>query len=121
MKPTIPLNIHNPVKHINKFDLVEISDHKSKCPICDDGILAMKRDMSCHLLAFDVCLLCGQQFIYDDLENWIKCKSCNLFDLYWDCDNETKETCDQRRIPNNCSNYLCNDPKSNCLLLKGKI
>lgn len=47
----------------------------------------------------------------------MKCITCKLFDLYWDADNETKDNCDQRRKPANCSRWLCNDPKSGCPLL----
>jgi len=50
-----------------------------------------------------------------------ECIECDKFQLYWDCDHETKETADQRRMPDNCANFLCNDPTSKCPMLLKEI
>lgn len=69
---TTPFQNHdNPPVHVNfylldRFD--EVSSFRNECPECGDGVLTMHRDSNTgELLAEDVCTLCGQHFIYDDL------------------------------------------------------
>ena len=39
----------------------------SICPVCNDGILPMRRSMAADLLPDDICLLCGQRVRYVDI------------------------------------------------------
>lgn len=60
-----------PPIHVKHADLVRIGDsmYRSKCPVCSDGHLLVNRDqVTMDLLAADRCVLCGQLFIYDDIE-----------------------------------------------------
>lgn len=54
------------------------SEYKSICPKCKKGLLLFRRDSNTlMLLPDDVCILCGQHFIYDDVDelNMIERKS----------------------------------------------
>jgi len=66
-----------PVKHIKKTDLDNLSGCKANCPECKEGMLLMRRDKNLKLMNSDYCVLCGQQFIYDDLEEWKKHNGIN--------------------------------------------
>lgn len=73
-------NYEKPVKHINHADLQPASDEsdfKSQCPECKTGILLMRRKfMTSAIENIDSCIVCAQQFIYDDVtgSNWIPTK-----------------------------------------------
>jgi len=63
------------VKH-SKLKRFGDSAFKSECPVCGEGILAMRRNDNGKLLKTDQCLWCGQSFLYtDDVEE-------NLFEDY---------------------------------------
>ena len=62
-------NINTPSLVIRHKDLKRIGDspYRSKCPVCTDGILFLRRDPdSGMLLSMDNCIYCGQRFIYED-------------------------------------------------------
>lgn len=45
------------------------SMYRSHCLMCEDGILAVMRDMKTHrLLSMDRCLFCGQAYEYEDID-----------------------------------------------------
>ena len=64
-------HINNPI-HINHADLKRFDDRsifRSICPECPDGILGVRREMTTFKLKeADHCIGCGQQFIYDDID-----------------------------------------------------
>jgi hypothetical protein len=66
------MNYNNPPKHVKHSDLKrasDLSEFKSECPVCTDGVLLVRRDMkTAQLLETDMCISCGQQFIYDDIK-----------------------------------------------------
>lgn len=69
-------NLKAPIKHVRHSELERFckdSGFKSVCPICQQGILLVHRDLTengnSELLEFDYCTLCGQRFIYDDIES----------------------------------------------------
>lgn len=40
-----------------------------KCPVCSEGVLLMRRDKTTLILqAEDNCLLCGQSYFYEDID-----------------------------------------------------
>jgi hypothetical protein len=58
------------VKHKELRRFSAMSEYKSTCPKCLDGILMMQRDINTYeLLSKDRCILCGQEFEYTDLNN----------------------------------------------------
>ena len=61
---------NDPIK-INHSELKRYSDesaYKSDCPMCHVGILLVGRDDDFKLSENDICIACGQQFIYKDIE-----------------------------------------------------
>lgn len=55
------------VKH-SELKRVDDSSYRSVCPVCKDGVLLMRRDPQTYeLLNVDVCILCGQLFIYEEM------------------------------------------------------
>jgi len=63
--------IHVQHKELERYD--ESSDYRSLCPVCEEGILLVRRDQSTYqLIEQDNCLLCGQAFIYDDIDEFKK-------------------------------------------------
>ena len=61
------------VKHAELLRALYDSPFKRGCPSCDDGMLLVMRDQKTfELLAEDRCVLCGQRFIYDDIEEMRK-------------------------------------------------
>jgi DNA-directed RNA polymerase subunit RPC12/RpoP len=62
----------DPPIHICFYLLDRFDDHcnfRNECPECGDGVLTMTRNTETgELLAEDMCILCGQRFIYDDIE-----------------------------------------------------
>lgn len=64
-------NIGNAPLQIAHSELLRCGDslYKSKCPVCPDGVLLMRRgEPIFDLLAFDRCILCGQAVVYTDIE-----------------------------------------------------
>ena len=56
------------VKH-SDLSKVKYSKFRSNCPVCEVGFLLVQRDDDTfELLAGDNCILCGQRFIYSDIE-----------------------------------------------------
>jgi hypothetical protein len=48
----------------------ELGGHKSVCPCCVEGLLLVSRDpRTLELLPWDCCTLCGQEFVYLDIED----------------------------------------------------
>jgi len=65
-------NIEKPVIKVRHADLERISDskYKSSCPICDGGILLVKRHPeTLEIEPRDNCINCGQKFEYTDYKN----------------------------------------------------
>ena len=63
-------NIGKKLIHVKHKELERAldSDYKSICPKCKKGLLLFRRDdNTLMLLPDDVCILCGQHFIYDDV------------------------------------------------------
>lgn len=57
------------VKHAELQRSDDNSSFRSDCPVCNDGVLLVGRDNNTfELLAEDNCILCGQKFIYSDIE-----------------------------------------------------
>jgi len=71
-KPVEAINIDKEpieVKHSELERADDNSSFRSDCPVCKDGVLLVQRDQSnFKLLAEDHCVLCGQKFIYSDIE-----------------------------------------------------
>jgi len=58
------------VKHQDLERLSENSPFRSKCPTCKNGLLMMERDFETYKLKnTDRCLLCGQRYVYYDIDN----------------------------------------------------
>lgn len=65
-------NFNKPVKKVRhaKLKRLSVSGLASMCPVCKEGILPMRRQMSNgRLRQDDICLLCGQQFTYLDVDS----------------------------------------------------
>lgn len=63
-------NANRPVKMVCHAELarVDLSLFRSECPECDEGVLMMRRHpTTLRLLREDICLLCGQRFMYAGL------------------------------------------------------
>ena len=64
-------NVNKPPMHVRHCELERYSEdsyYKSNCPACE-GILLVGRDQETfQLSATDRCVLCGQRYIYDDIE-----------------------------------------------------
>ena len=58
--------------HVNFYSLQQYDEQasfKNVCPSCPDGILLMARNIETgELLEGDCCVVCGQIFVYDDIE-----------------------------------------------------
>ena len=65
----VPINVkHSELKRVSVY-----SAFKSECPVCKEGLLLLVRDSKTFkLLAEDRCILCGQQFIYSDIDELSK-------------------------------------------------
>jgi hypothetical protein len=65
-----PPNLHKTLIKVAHSELKrwdEDSAYKSKCPVCEDGLLLIARDpKSFLLLRYDRCVSCGQMFMYTD-------------------------------------------------------
>jgi hypothetical protein len=79
MKSLTGCNIKNKpiiVEHKNLERLSSESIFKSMCPACKKGILCVSRDRKTFdLIDHDRCLLCGQEFIYSDID-YLKKMGC---------------------------------------------
>ena len=68
-------NLHQPSVIVEHKNLERYSDNsifKSICPKCKVGVLLVSRDtVTFELLDHDRCLLCGQLYIYSDI-NYLK-------------------------------------------------
>lgn len=66
-------NYHKPLIKVRHQDLILFdptnSQYKTNCPVCENGILPMRRDpdKDFQLEASDMCLGCGQHFRYTDI------------------------------------------------------
>lgn len=68
-------NIGNPPMEVRHAELEPADDglFKSMCPVCGEGTLLVMRDQkSLELLDTDRCILCGQTYIYLDIEEMKK-------------------------------------------------
>jgi len=65
-------NINEPAVHVKHSELERentSSRFRSTCPVCQEGILFVRRHSESYaLLAQDNCILCGQRIIYDDID-----------------------------------------------------
>ena len=59
------------VKHA-ELERSDESPYRSVCPACKEGVLLVGRDDEMKLMAVDNCILCGQTFVYDDIEEMRK-------------------------------------------------
>ena len=60
------------VKH-SELERTDDSIHRSSCPVCKEGTLLVRRDFdSFEIEADDHCILCGQKFIYSDIDEMRK-------------------------------------------------
>ena len=68
----IVLNINEPAYHIAHKDLERYDDRsafRSVCPVCEKGILLVRRDASTmQLEEDDYCTHCAQHIIYSDID-----------------------------------------------------
>ncbi len=65
-------NISKPIIKVKHADLERISysKYKSSCPICDEGVLVVKRHPeTLEIESKDCCTNCGQRFEYTDYKN----------------------------------------------------
>ena len=65
------LNYENEPIKVNHSDLKRYSSesgYKSDCPICMTGILLVGRNDDFSLSENDICVACGQRFVYKDIE-----------------------------------------------------
>ena len=65
------INIHKEAIHVNHAGLERIDEsvYRSVCPVCKEGLLLVRRDdETFEILEKDHCVLCGQQFIYNDIK-----------------------------------------------------
>ena len=67
------ININKNIIKVKHSELKRSDDNsifRSDCPACKDGILLVQRDnKTFKLLAKDNCILCGQRFIYSDIND----------------------------------------------------
>ena len=71
MKTEAGTNFDKPVIEVRHAELQRVGDsaYKSACPVCGEGVLAVRRHpVTFELLELDTCLLCGQQFRYLDIK-----------------------------------------------------
>jgi hypothetical protein len=65
LKPII--NLDKPVLEIKHADLSSWDDslYERKCPVCDDGLLLVRRNFNTLVLEeYDMCVACGQRVRY---------------------------------------------------------
>ena len=65
-------NMNAPVIEVNFLDLQKANENslfKSKCPVCEDGLLLIYRDQKTgELQEYDRCIACGQSVKYLDIK-----------------------------------------------------
>ncbi|MBA7590299.1 hypothetical protein ES708_32414 [subsurface metagenome] len=64
------INLGKPPIKVKHSELERVGDsvYSSVCPVCKDGMLLMRRDPQTYeLVNIDVCVLCGQLFIYEEM------------------------------------------------------
>ncbi len=69
------INYLNPTIEIIHSSLVRTDEsrYRSKCPTCNKGILLVQRNMETgEIVPLDICTLCGQRYIYTDIDELIK-------------------------------------------------
>jgi len=54
------------IKHAS-LERTDSSIYRSKCTVCEEGILPMRRKKDSTLSNKDNCMFCGQPFIYTDI------------------------------------------------------
>ena len=66
-------NIYNKPVEVAHTELERTSDEsmfRSVCPVCEEGTLLVRRDHETFkLIESDNCVLCGQQFVYLDIDD----------------------------------------------------
>ena len=56
------------VRHAELRRWSDESPYKSKCPVCPDGILLIRRNQETFVLEeLDFCVVCGQEVVYEDI------------------------------------------------------
>lgn len=63
-------NLQKPPIRVKHSELKRAGDsaYRSVCPVCKNGMLLMRRDLqTLELLKEDICILCGQHFIYEEM------------------------------------------------------
>lgn len=67
------VNVGKPIIELNHKDLKRLNNEstfKSVCPVCNKGILLVRRHQeTMNISNMDNCILCGQQFKYLDIED----------------------------------------------------
>ena len=65
-----PKNINSDPIEVAHSDLERTGEsvYRSVCPKCKEGVLLVYRTSDHKLSEFDRCVLCGQQFIYTDIQ-----------------------------------------------------
>lgn len=65
------INIHNSPVKVEHAELKRTggSMFRSVCPACEKGVVMVRRDTdTLKLEAEDICILCGQQYVYTDID-----------------------------------------------------
>jgi hypothetical protein len=64
------INIDKPPLKIKHWKLPRVGDsqYRRQCPVCKEGLLLVRRDeKTLELQAEDMCTLCAQQVVYEDI------------------------------------------------------
>jgi hypothetical protein len=61
-------NLDNPIVQVRHSELTRADDgvFKSECPVCNRGLLLVRRGEDLKLSRYDRCVSCGQSFCYTD-------------------------------------------------------
>lgn len=83
---SIPENLGKQTVEVRHSSLDRVGDsaYRSECPVCEEGVLNIRRDEAMRVVRTDVCCLCGQTFRYSD--------RTIAGELVWD-DVVTRPTC----------------------------
>jgi len=71
MENSVAINIKSPAIFIKHSELEPKDDliFRRDCPKCNKGVLPVRRNRETfELEAEDMCILCGQKFIYQDIK-----------------------------------------------------
>ncbi|MHA1469721.1 MAG: hypothetical protein ACTSSP_04075 [Candidatus Asgardarchaeia archaeon] len=68
------VNINEPAVEVKHAELKRLAHteslFRSECPVCKIGVLLVRRDQeTLEITAEDMCILCGQKFVYVDIED----------------------------------------------------